>query len=31
MVRFQDSISECLHHHTLFNMLFDKIFEAHHA
>jgi hypothetical protein len=31
MVQFQDSISECLHHHTLSNMFFDGIFEAHHA
>jgi hypothetical protein len=31
MIRFQNSISERLHHHTLFNMLFDGIFEAHHA
>jgi hypothetical protein len=31
MVHFQDSISKCLHHHTLFNMLFDEIFEVHCA
>jgi hypothetical protein len=31
MVQFQDSISECLHHHTLFSMSFDKTSEAHHA
>jgi hypothetical protein len=31
MVWLQDSISECLHHHTLFNMLFDRISEAHCA
>jgi hypothetical protein len=31
MVQLQDSISECLHHHTLFNMLSNKIFEAHRA
>ncbi len=31
MVHFQDSISKCLHHHTLFSMFFDEIFEAHHA
>ncbi len=31
MVRFQNSISEHLHHHTLFSMLFDRIFEAHCA
>jgi len=29
MVHFQDSISKCLHHHTLSNMLFNKIFETH--
>jgi hypothetical protein len=28
-VHLQDSISEHLHHHTLFNMLSNKIFEAH--
>jgi hypothetical protein len=31
LVWFQDSILEHLHHHTLFSMLFDKIFEIHHA
>ncbi len=31
MVQFQDSILECLHHHTLSSMLFDRTFEAHHA
>jgi hypothetical protein len=31
MVHIQDSILEHLHHHTLFNMLFDGIFEAHRA
>jgi hypothetical protein len=31
VVRFQDSILECLHHHTLSNMLFDRICETHHA
>jgi hypothetical protein len=31
MVHFQDFISKCLHHHTLFNMLSDEIFEVHHA
>jgi hypothetical protein len=31
MVHFQDSISECLHHHTFYNMFFDKIFEAHYV
>jgi hypothetical protein len=31
MVHLQDSISEHLHHHTLFNMLFNEIFEAHRA
>jgi hypothetical protein len=29
MVHLQDSILERLHHHTLYNMLSDKIFEAH--
>jgi hypothetical protein len=29
IVQFQDSISERLHHHNLFNMLFDKTFKAH--
>jgi hypothetical protein len=28
MVWFQDSILECLHHHTFFNMLFDRISKA---
>jgi hypothetical protein len=27
MVRLQDSISKHLHHHTLSNMLFDRLFE----
>jgi hypothetical protein len=31
MVQLQDSISEGLHHHTLFNMLSNKTSEAHHA
>jgi hypothetical protein len=31
MVHIQNSISECLHHHALFGMLFDEIFEAHCA
>jgi len=31
MVQLQDSISECLHHHTFFSMLFDETFEAHRA
>jgi hypothetical protein len=31
MVQLQDSISECLHHHTLSNMLFDGTFEAYCA
>jgi hypothetical protein len=31
MVRFQIFILEHLHHHTLSNMLFDRIFEAHYA
>jgi hypothetical protein len=31
MIRFQNSISELLHHYTLFNMLFDETFEAHCA
>jgi hypothetical protein len=31
MVQLQDSISECLHHHTLINMLFDEISETHRA
>ncbi len=29
MVQLQDSISKCLHHHTLSSMLFDGTFEAH--
>jgi len=28
MVQLQDSISEHMHHHTLYNMFFDKINEA---
>jgi hypothetical protein len=31
MVHLQDSISKHLHHRTLFNMLFNEIFEAHRA
>ncbi len=31
MVHLQDSISKRLHHHTLSNMLFEKIFKAHCA
>jgi len=31
MVQLQDSILEHLHHHTLSNMLFDKISKAHRA
>jgi hypothetical protein len=31
MVQLQESISECLHHHTLFNMLFDGILKTHYA
>jgi hypothetical protein len=31
MVRFQNSILKCLHHHTFSNMLSDRIFEAHYA
>ncbi len=31
MVHLQDSISECLHHHTFINMFFDRILEAHCA
>jgi hypothetical protein len=31
MVQLQDSISKCLHHHTLFSMLSNEIFEAHHV
>ncbi len=31
MVWLQDSILECLHHHTLSNILSDMIFEAHCA
>jgi hypothetical protein len=31
MVQFQNSILNCLHHHTLSNMLFDKISKAHCA
>jgi hypothetical protein len=31
MVRLQDSIFEHPHHHTLSNMLFNRIFETHHV
>jgi hypothetical protein len=31
IVQLQDSISECLHHHTFFSMFFNMISEAHHA
>jgi len=31
MVQLQNSISKHLHHHTLSNMFFYEIFEAHHA
>jgi hypothetical protein len=31
MVHLQDSILECLHHHTFPSMFFDRIFEDHHA
>jgi len=31
MVQIQNSILKCLHHHTLSNMLFDKIFKSHCA
>jgi hypothetical protein len=31
MVELQDSILERLHHHTLFNMFFNKICKAHHV
>jgi hypothetical protein len=31
MVQLQDSISEHLHHHTLFNTFFDGTFKAHLA
>jgi hypothetical protein len=31
MICVQDSISKCLHHHTLFGMLSDRILETHHA
>jgi hypothetical protein len=31
MVRFQDSISKCLHHHTFSNMLSNEISETHCA
>jgi hypothetical protein len=31
MFRPQNSILECLHHHTLCNMFFNKISETHHA
>jgi hypothetical protein len=30
MVRLQNSISKCLHHHTFSNMLFDMISKTHH-
>jgi hypothetical protein len=29
MAQFQDSISECLHHHTFSNMFLDETFEAY--
>jgi hypothetical protein len=31
MVHLQDFILECSHHHTFFNMFFDKILKAHCA
>jgi hypothetical protein len=31
MIQFQDSILECLHHHTFSNMLFDMASNAYHA
>jgi len=31
MVQLHNSISKCLHHHTLFNMFFNEISEVHHA
>ncbi len=31
MFQLKNSISECLHHHTLFNTFSDKISEAHHV
>jgi hypothetical protein len=31
MVQLQDSISECLHHQTFFNMLSDNIYETNHV
>jgi hypothetical protein len=31
MVRFQNSISKCWHHHTLSNMFFNEIFGVYHA
>jgi hypothetical protein len=31
MVRLQISISECLHHQTLLNMMFNEILKAHHV
>jgi hypothetical protein len=31
MVKLQDFISECLHHHTLSSMFSDRTFEAHYA
>jgi hypothetical protein len=31
MVQFQHSILEHLHHHTLFNILFDMTSETHYA
>jgi hypothetical protein len=31
IVQLQDSILECLHHHTFSSMLFDETSKAHHA
>ncbi len=31
MVQLQNSISKCLHHHTLFNMFSNMISKAHHV
>jgi hypothetical protein len=31
MVRLQNSILKCLHHHIIFSMFFDIIFKAHYA
>jgi hypothetical protein len=31
MIQLQNSILKRLHHHTLSNMFFNKIFKAHHA